>query len=117
MDLSRDALILIMPFVISAGQILFKISSREMTGFDYNSLVKLSLNGYFIVAVILYGLATILWVYILKHFPLNKAYLFMGLSFVLVPLMSYIFLKEPLSLRYLAGAACIVFGIWLSRAA
>ncbi|MCF8467007.1 MAG: EamA family transporter [Sneathiella sp.] len=117
MDVSKDILIVAMPFIISAGQILFKISSRDIAAFDHNSLLKLSINGYFILAVILYGLATFLWVYILKHFPLNKAYLFMGLSFVLVPLMSYIFLKEPISPRYLAGAAFIILGIWLARTA
>ncbi|USG61060.1 EamA family transporter [Sneathiella marina] len=117
MDITKDALILIMPFILSAGQILFKLSSKDVAALDVSSILKLSMNGYFIVALVLYAIATILWVYILKHFPLNKAYLFMGLSFIIVPLMSYIFLKEPLSLRYLAGAACIVFGIWLARAA
>ncbi|MCC3304135.1 EamA family transporter [Sneathiella sp. HT1-7] len=115
--MSKDILILIMPFIISGGQVLFKIASRDVAAFDHNSLVRLSMNGYFIVALILYGIATLLWVYILKHFPLSKAYLFMGLSFILVPVMSYIFLKEPLSLRFMAGAFCIVFGIWLARAA
>lgn len=117
MDITKDALILIMPFILSAGQILFKLSSKDIAALNVSSVLKLSMNGYFIVALVLYAIATILWVYILKHFPLNKAYLFMGLSFVIVPLMSYIFLKEPLSLRYLAGAACIIFGIWLARAA
>ncbi len=117
MDINSYLLILIMPILISSGQILFKIASKDVAGFNVETLMKLSVNGYFILAVIIYGLATIVWVYVLKHFPLNKAYLFMGLSFVLVPLMGYIFLKEPLSFRYLAGAACIVFGIWLARAA
>jgi len=117
MDIARDATLIILPIVIAIGQVLFKLASRDVTSLDFSSLTKLSVNGYFLLALVLYGLATISWVYVLRHFPLSKAYLFMGLSFVFVPLLSYLFLKEPLEFRYLAGAACIVFGIWLARTA
>ncbi|TNE41891.1 MAG: transporter [Alphaproteobacteria bacterium] len=117
MDYTRDVTLVILPFVIAVGQILFKMASRDVAFLNMESLLRLSLNGYFLMALMLYGLATITWVYVLRHVPLSRAYLFMGLSFVFVPLLSYVFLKEPLSLRYLGGAACIVFGIWLARAA
>lgn len=117
MDIAKDATLIILPLVIAVGQILFKLTSRDVQSLSIDSLTKMALNGYFIAALILYGLATIFWVYALRHFPLTKAYLFMGLSFIFVPILGYIFLKEPLSLRYLAGAACIVFGVWLARTA
>lgn len=117
MDIAKDATLFVLPIVIAVGQILFKLASRDVSSLSAASLVKLSMNGYFLVALVLYGLATISWIYVLRHFPLSRAYLFMGLSFVFVPLLSYFFLKEPLGLKYLAGAACIIFGIWLARTA
>ena len=117
MDIAKDAALIMLPFVIAVGQILFKLTSRDVAAVDMNSLLKLSVNGYFILALVLYGIATVSWVYVLRHFPLSKAYMFMGLTFVFVPLLSYWFLKEPLNLRYLAGAAFIILGIWLARTA
>ncbi len=117
MDFAKDAALIMLPVVIAVGQILFKITSRDVAALDVASLLKLSVNGYFIVALLLYAVATVAWVYVLRHFPLSKAYMFMGLTFVFVPLLSYWFLKEPISLRYLAGAAFIVLGIWLARTA
>ncbi|MDF2368634.1 EamA family transporter [Sneathiella sp.] len=117
MDIAKDAALIMLPLVIAIGQVLFKLTSRDVGAANMASLMKLSVNGYFILALVLYGTATVAWVYVLRHFPLNKAYLFMGLTFVFVPLLSYLFLKEPVNIRYLAGAAFIIFGIWLAKAA
>ena len=117
MDFAKDAALLTLPMIIAIGQILFKLASRDVAGADMASLMKLSVNGYFMLALVLYGTATVSWVYVLRHFPLSKAYMFMGLSFVFVPLLSYLLLKEPVNLRYLAGAAFIILGIWLARTA
>ena len=53
--------------------------------------------------VFLYAGATALWVYVLKTVPLNIAYPFMGLAFVVVPVVAHFFVGEVLAWQHLAG--------------
>ena len=72
------------------------------------------LNAYFFVALVVYGAATLLWVWLLKTLPLNVAYPFVGLAFLIVPLLAAFFLQEPLDWRHLAGGLLIASGVALS---
>ncbi|WP_313293352.1 EamA family transporter, partial [Rhizobium rhizoryzae] len=76
-----------------------------------NGLLSLALNPILIAALILYGLGTIIWIYVLKSVPLTIAYSFMGLTFCFVPVLAQIFFGEPLSLRYAVGAFLIIAGL------
>lgn len=62
-------------------------------------------------AFFIYGLATLLWISLLRYVPLNKAYVFMALSFVLVPIASFFLFKEQVSLGYWIGVGLIVSGV------
>jgi drug/metabolite transporter (DMT)-like permease len=53
-------------------------------------------------------------VWLLKTLPLNVAYPFVGLAFVIVPLLAAFFLDEPLDWRHLAGGALIASGVALA---
>jgi undecaprenyl phosphate-alpha-L-ara4N flippase subunit ArnE len=46
--------------------------------------------------------------------PLNKAYLFMALSFVFVPLAGHLFLAEKITVGAIIGAALIISGIFIA---
>ena len=56
-------------------------------------------------------LASITWMLALKEFELSKAYPFMSLSFVLVLLISFLFLKESISVQKIFGCILIIVGI------
>jgi uncharacterized membrane protein len=56
-------------------------------------------------------LASLAWMLALKEFELSKAYPFMSLSFVMVLLVSYLFLKETLSIEKIIGSVLIIVGI------
>ena len=72
---------------------------------------------FFGVALALYGGATLVWVAVLRHAPLNRIYPIMALSFVFTPLGGMVVLKEPISTHYWAGVALILAGlIVISRA-
>ena len=75
------------------------------TVFDARAL---TLGG---AAAVLYVIATLAWIWLLKTTPLSRAYPYMALSFILVPLMSAVFYRESLSLQYLLGIALVVAGI------
>lgn len=95
--------------IISAGQMLFKLASAH---FDFRRPFA-DPKGLWIlvIALILYGFATLLWVAALRTAPLSRIYPIMALAFVLVPLGSFLILKEPLSLQYWFGAGLIIAGM------
>jgi drug/metabolite transporter (DMT)-like permease len=94
---------------IACGQILFKIAagslSRTGSFLDPGTLATLA------AAFTLYGITTIGWVWVLREIELGRAYPLMALSFVLVPLGSYLVFGERFQPQYFAGVALIVIGI------
>ena len=94
---------------ISAGQILFKLAARAAT--DTANFPWDFMNAWFFAARVVYGAATLLWVWLLKALPLNVAYPFIGLAFVIVPLLGAWLLNEPLDWRHVAGGALIASGV------
>lgn len=103
--------LLLTPLLISAGQVLFKLTSRRAGDVDAAGLLALLTDPYLLVALAIYGFGTIVWVYVLKSVPLTVAYPFMALTFCAVPLLAWGFLGETLSLRYAFGAGLIIAGL------
>lgn len=97
---------------ISAGQILFKLAALAMPPGSSN--VPLAAWAYGGAGVAIYALATVGWIWLLRHVPLNLAYPVMAMAFVLVPLGSALLLGEALAGRTLIGAAIIVCGVLVS---
>lgn len=95
---------------LAAGQICFKLASPAFSIFTFRSLF----SPIFIVALIIYGAATVLWVVVLSRVPLTVAYPLVALSYLIVPLLARLFLGEPLDWQTFAGALVIMFGIVLS---
>lgn len=109
MNATLFALTLACVIAIAVGQILFKLAARAAdggAGFPWDLM-----NGYLLVALVVYGAATLLWVWLLKTLPLNVAYPFVGLAFVIVPLLGAWLLGEPLDWRHLAGGLLIAAGV------
>lgn len=95
--------------LICIGQILFKwIGIRLHQGVPIQDVRLLGIAG---IALLLYGSATLLWIWILRTTPLTRAYPFMALSFVFVPLASVLIFSERINTMYLVGLAFIVSGV------
>ena len=103
--------LLLTPLLISAGQVLFKLTSARTGAADMQGLLSLLVDPYLIAAFAIYGIGTIVWIYVLKSVPLSVAYPFMALTFCAVPLLAWGFLGETLSLRYAFGAGLIIAGL------
>lgn len=65
-------------------------------------------------AATLCGLAALSWVIALQFIPLNRAYPFMALGFLLVPAAGWLFFGEQISIPYLIGLVLIVAGVILT---
>ena len=100
-------------FSISVGQLLFKLAANySTTHFPQEiTLTSYIMNPYLWSALVIYGSATLFWMWLLRSVPLNQAYPFMALAFVIVPLLSSLFLGEKVDARYLVGVALIMAGL------
>ena len=71
--------------------------------------------GVFFLASIVYAVSTGLWVWLLRYMDISKAYPFMALGFVIVPLLSVWLFNEKLSLPYMVGVSLIIAGVALTK--
>jgi drug/metabolite transporter (DMT)-like permease len=100
-------MILLTVGMISAGQLLFKYAARDLDFARPSSFFSTSL----ITALIIYGLATCLWLWVLSRVPLNIAFPFYGLTFLLVPLLGWLFLGERIGSSTITGSFLILIGV------
>ena len=112
MSLQLSLITLICVTCISIGQLLFKKAAAALPANP--GLMDWATNGWLIASLALYGLTTLGWVWILRHAPLHLAYPFMGLAFLIVPTLAWLFLGEPLHWRTLAGGLLILAGVALA---
>lgn len=100
-------LLVLASFSAAVGQILFKIGARDRT----------ELLEYFNIPIlfgmILYGVSTIIWIYMLSKESLVNVYVFTALTFVLVYLGGIFLLKEQMSLPGIFGIIFVLFGLYL----
>lgn len=112
MTMLQLILILASVLMICGGQLLFKlVGLRLHSGLQFTDpkvwvMVALSM--------IIYGSATVLWIAVLRTVPLVKAYPYMAMSFVLVPLGGIFFYAEKVQWTYVLGALLIVLGVMLT---
>jgi|SRR6185437_1743797 len=101
------AAILIVVTLLSIGQVLFKYASRNMDLVRPHTLLSLPL----LMALTIYGVATICWLFVLTKIPLNIAFPFYGLVFLIVPALSWVALKERLDAATVIGSVVIAVGV------
>ncbi|HWR00324.1 MAG: transporter [Chlorobiaceae bacterium] len=116
MTVFQILLLLATVFLISVGQILFKMTANELSGVDFSSassLVKV-FTPILLLALSCYALSTAMWIGVLRITPLNKAYPFVALAFVIVPFLSRVFVGEHIRWTTIAGAVIILIGVLVS---
>lgn len=100
---------------IAAGQILFKQAALNIQ--NAGAWQAWVFNGALIGAFALYGFTTLFWVWILRSVPLHLAYPFMGLAFLIVPLLEYFVFGSDLHLRTFIGGGLILVGVMVAASA
>ena len=97
---------------IAIGQVLFKFGANALNAAGGRLL---SSGGLVLAAALaLYAVTTVAWVWVLQRSELGKAYPFMALAFILVPIASHFVFGESFSWRYAVGCALLVAGVVLT---
>lgn len=114
MNAARLLGLAIVALLLGGGQLLFKLAAERLVlgqgiGRLAASFVSLPMAG----ALVLYGLTTVLWVYLLHGFALSRAYPFIALAFAIVPLLGWLLLHEALAPQYWVGLAVMLAGLYI----
>ena len=104
----RYVMLTLFAVLLALGQALFKRAALESV--DRPMPFGL-VTWWMVAALVLYAVATVLWVWILRSVPLSEAYPFAALGFVIVPLLASWMFGEVLDGRYVVGVVLIITGI------
>jgi multidrug transporter EmrE-like cation transporter len=100
-------------FCTVAGQLLFRgaaiAANANGTFFNMRSMV-----GY-ATAITLYMVMTVLWSHALREMTLSKAYPFMALAFLILPVAEHFLYGQTWSWNAVVGGAIIVVGVIVTQ--
>jgi drug/metabolite transporter (DMT)-like permease len=115
MGLKASILGLLSVLGISFAQILFKITAQRMVRTESNRIEWRRMFSLHLIAnLAIYGIASLLWIWLLRLIPLQKAYPLMALAYIIVPILGRVFLKEELRFRSIVGGIVILVGVCVS---
>lgn len=101
---------------LGAGQMMFKLAAEDIRTRMEVSYLSAAFSPWLVGAVVLYAGSTLLWVGILMHLPLNRAYPFALLGAAFVPILATTVLGESLSPYYPVGMCLVVLGVAIIQA-
>ena len=101
--------------LLACGQVFLKYALAKMPSFGWNGTFWMSvlLNWQFACCGISFGISSVLWMYIVKHYPLSVAYPMISLSYVFGMLAAIIFFHESVSAMKWLGVGFIMIGCCL----
>lgn len=111
----------IIPFAIvqsvllTAAQVFLKFALMRMPAFAWNKEFwgAMLVNWQFALSGLMFGAASLLWMYIVKVFPFSVAYPMVSLSYVFGMLAAMLFFHEQVSVTRWMGVFCIIVGCFL----
>ena len=113
--MSSNLLLLIYVLGMAAGQLLFKITASRLKGLEsiYDIFWFLAKDWIFFVALALYGLLTLYWIWLLNRVPISYAYPFVALSIAVVVVSGWLFWGEKFVFLHGIGVVLVMIGVIL----
>lgn len=101
--------------LLSSGQVLLKFALQKMLPFGWTKAFWASVfcNWEFAACGLCFGGGSVLWMHILKNYPLSQAYPLVSLSYVFSMVCAILFFHETVSVTRWMGCALIVCGCLL----
>lgn len=93
------------------GQTMFKWAAVYQERQAGPMLVRMVTNPALAAALAWYGLTAIFWFYILTRIPLSRAYPFALAGTGLIPVITWLIFKEPMSWRIAGGYVLMLAGL------
>lgn len=101
--------------LLAGGQVFLKFALGKMLPFAMTTEFWRSVfaNWQFAACGLCYGAGSLLWFYIIKHYPFSMAYPLVSLSYVFGMIAAMVFFHEPVNLTKWIGVLLIMFGCYL----
>lgn len=103
---------LLQSLLLALGQVLLKFGLNNMKPFSWSAAFWKSvvINWQFALCGICFAAASLLWMYIVKHFPLSMAYPMVSLSYVFGMIGAIVFFHESIDIYKWVGVFLIMTG-------
>ena len=104
----------IQAILLAGGQLLVKIALQHMprVTLSWSFIASQATNWWWLACGVCFGGATVLWAYILKHFPFSLAYPMSSLAYVFGLIAAQIVFHEHVSASAWIGICLIMLGCW-----
>ena len=115
MNFGLFPLAVIQSILLTLGQVTLKFGLMRMEPFGWTRSFWISVfaNWQFALSGICFGAASLLWMYILKHYPLSSSYPLVSLSDVFGLLAAMVFFQEEVDFYKWLGVSLIVLGCFI----
>tara|TARA_B100000749_G_C18204517_1_gene373394 strand:+ start:92 stop:493 length:402 start_codon:yes stop_codon:yes gene_type:complete len=110
MTMQNYAMALLVALLLAIGQLLFKLVAASSHTAE-QSLMAMMLTWKFVLALFIYGAATLLWVYVLRTAEISRAYPIALAGSALIPLGAFFLFGERIGFRYIAGFSLLIVGL------
>lgn len=106
------SLSVVQALLLAVGQLTLKLALNKMEPFGWTAHFwgTLLTNWWFIICGVLFGAASLLWMYILKHYPLSMAYPLASMGYAIGLIFAAAFLHESISWNRWLGIVLIMGG-------
>lgn len=107
-------LAIIQSVLLTCGQVLLKLALAQMLPFSMSVAFWKSvfLNWQFAACGLCFGSGSLLWFYIIKHYPFSMAYPLVSLSYVFGMIAAIVFFGETVNLSKWIGVLLIMLGCY-----
>ena len=107
--------LMLMPILLSIGQVLFKkTASVLVVDSAWRFLASILTSPWLWAALFVYGAGTLLWVFVLSRVELGRAIPFVALTFIIVPAVSTVLFNERFTPMYWVGILVIAAGVCIT---
>lgn len=107
-------LAIVQSLLLSGGQVLLKYALNRMLPFamTFEFWRSVFANWQFAACGLCYGAGSLLWFYIIKHYPFSMAYPLVSLSYVFGMIAAIVFFNEPVNITKWVGVLFIMLGCY-----
>jgi drug/metabolite transporter (DMT)-like permease len=97
--------------LLVAGQIVWKYGLDKAGGLRLDNVLSVMVSPLILLGILIYGAATVLWLFVLSRLPLSLAYPLQSFAFIAGILAAFVLFKESVPPNRWIGAAVILAGI------
>lgn len=100
----------------AVGQLLMKKAMKSVgliNAINFRLILRIMLNPLIIAGLFLYAIALFLWLIVLSKLELSYAAPLYSISYIFIAILSFIFLKESVTILRILGILIICLGVFV----